>query len=109
MQAKAKESTEVMLKELNQLKAFKSVALTADGMTMINFILDVSHLAYDPYEVSKNSGNTANELGRQKVGRALLDKLIEAGIKIDLSVFSKKNNNRITELTNKINTQLKEK
>ena len=93
-----KHKEEKIVAEYNQLIAFKRLANSADGKMFINFILEESQLDYDAYEISKNRGNTANNLGRQGVGRAIVDKLIQAGVQIDCTIFSKKKNDRIEEL-----------
>ena len=87
-----------ILAQINQLKALKAVSETADGKVLISFIFKISGMDEDPHEAQKNSGQTAHALGKQSVGRQLLDKLIQAGVKIDGNIFSKKKPDKIQEL-----------
>lgn len=89
---------ERILEQINQLKAFKSVANTPEGRALILFIFKISNMDEDPLEAQKNSGLTAHALGKQSVGRQLLDKLIQADVDIDSIIFSKKKPNKIHEL-----------
>jgi hypothetical protein len=89
--------------ELEQLTAFKRLADTKDGQAFIKFVLDETRLSEEPHTASKNSGETANILGKQHVGRAIIDKLIQAGVEMDCTVFSSKNRNRIAFITAQIN------
>jgi hypothetical protein len=91
------------LGEINLLKAIKSISETVAGKRFFDFILKVSELDCDPHEANKNSGGTAHTLGKQKVGRILVDKMIQAGVKVDGSIFSKKKPGRIEILTNELN------
>jgi hypothetical protein len=92
-----------LLKQLNRLKAFKRIASTDDGMVLIDFILKASKLNEDPHESGKNSGQTQHALGKQSVGRALLDSLIQAGVQVNGNIFSKKSGNKIEELETDLN------
>lgn len=96
--AKVIHSEQNLADEYNQLTAFKRNADSNDGKMFIDFVLKECHLDYDAFDISKNSGNTANTLGKQGVGRAIIDKLIEAGVKIDCTVFSKKKKCKIESL-----------
>jgi hypothetical protein len=98
-QATNPKSKEILLAEINLLGAFKRVASTPDGKIIMDFILKKSKIGEDPFT---NSGHTANVLGMQKVGRAVIDKLIEAGVEVDCSVFSNKSKDKLTELRNDI-------
>lgn len=108
-QAKSPQDREKLLRELNLLIAFKKVAETQEGMIVLNHIIKTSQLDCDAYKTSKNSGDTANILGMQTVGRDILDKLIEADVDIDISLFSKKKRGKISRLRKEIEIKLKNK
>jgi hypothetical protein len=65
-------------------------------------IFELSDFKSDP-AAEKNSGMTLYCLGRQAVGRSLLDKLVQAGVKVDGGIFSPSKDNRIQELEIKLN------
>ena len=90
------------LAELNKLNALKRLADTADGMELIRFVLKESKLDEDPHEAGKNSGQTQHALGKQAVGRALHDALVQSGVKLDSSIFSKRKY-KISDLEIEIN------
>lgn len=96
------EDIEIYKKELKLLNALGRVANTEDGKLVINYILSESCIRFDPFDVSKNSGDTSNMLGRQRVGRALVDKLIDAGTKVDGVIFSSRDGSRIDFLNKEI-------
>jgi hypothetical protein len=90
------------LVEINLLKSLKLVSETIHGKRVLDFILKISELDCDPHEKSKNSGYTAHTLGKQNVGRALIDRMVQAGIPVDASVFSRKKPGRIEILANEL-------
>jgi hypothetical protein len=104
--AKNPQKKATLLKELNLLRAIKKVAVTDEGTQLIDFILIESKLHKDPMLEAKNSGETANIIGKQSVGRALIDKLIESGTQINGAILSQKKSTRIDEIEKDINILL---
>jgi hypothetical protein len=98
-----KYNKETLFTKIKELEAFSRIAGTDDGNIIINFILKVSQINSEPYETSKNSGETANVLGKQSVGRALIDKLVEAGADLPHCVFSRKSKDKIAQLKSELN------
>jgi hypothetical protein len=94
---------EKLQRELDQLLAFKRNADTKDGQLFIKFVLDKAKLNEEPHTASKNSGETANILGKQHVGRAVVDKLIQAGVEMDCTVFSSKSRDRTSQIKSELN------
>lgn len=93
----------MLMDELEFLLAIKRVMDTDDGRAVIMFILGITCLDDEPFESSKNSGDTAHILGKQAVGRSIIDKLVEARVSIPISLFSRKSGDRINTLTSEIN------
>jgi hypothetical protein len=91
--ANKKLSRDSLLKEYNLLCALKKVAETAEGKLVLDYILKISEI--DDHKFM-NSQLMANKLGKQEVGRLVIDKLIQANVEIDCSVFSKKETNRMS-------------
>lgn len=91
---------------LNVLLAFKNSYGTPDGKAVIDYILKITELTKDPFT---NSGHTAHSLGKQNIGRHIIDILVEAGVNVDASILSTKKFNVIESIRNKINLQLKDK
>lgn len=96
------QNKEILQKELNLLNALGRVSNTEDGSLVLSFILEESCINYDPFAVSKNSGDTSNLLGKQSVGRAVVDKMIEAGVNVRGKIFSRKSDQRIYDINKEL-------
>ena len=96
------EEKDNLLKELNLLNSLSKVASTPDGKLVIDFMLEKASIKDDPF-LTSNSGEMCKLIGKQSVGRALVDKLIEAGVNVPANIFTKKKNNRIEEITLALN------
>ena len=91
------------LRELEQLRTFKRLFDSDDGKLFIQFVLNESKIKEEPHSASKNSGEVAYLLGKQCVGRAVVDKLIQAGVNINGSIFSNKSKDRMAFITKELN------
>jgi len=102
-QAKTSDNVDILLNELNLLKAYSKVYSTIEGAAVINDILNLCEMNVDPWV---NNGQCAHNLGKQTVARMIIGRLIEADVNINAGIFSKKSSNKKNVLVAEINEEI---